>query len=184
MVFLLHLIKQKRWQQWTNVPPLLAILIAMAVWWCNTTCIAQQKRSRAFIKATKHHHRATTHSELPQQPPGWQITKWRCNMNPLCWPFWWPWPCAGTLPRTLPDGVGPWLSEKSWNAAIGRALAPILPIGHANAGCFFDIIVKKGSSCVDPLIPSYGQTIPRSASCTCQHHLNVARELTCLSLII
>ena len=34
---------------------------------------------------------------------------------------------------------------------------------------------------VDPLIPGYGQTIPRSASRTRQHHLNVAREPLWLS---
>jgi hypothetical protein len=34
---------------------------------------------------------------------------------------------------------------------------------------------------VDPLIPGYGQTIPRSASRTRQHHLNVAREPSWLS---
>jgi hypothetical protein len=33
-----------------------------------------------------------------------------------------------------------------------------------------------GVEAVDPLIPGHGQTIPRSVSCTCQHHLNVARE--------
>jgi len=32
------------------------------------------------------------------------------------------------------------------NATIGRALAPIASIGHANAGCFGYFIVKKGSS--------------------------------------
>ena len=34
---------------------------------------------------------------------------------------------------------------------------------------------------VDPLIPGYGQTIPRSASRTRQHHLNVAQEPSWLS---
>jgi hypothetical protein len=34
---------------------------------------------------------------------------------------------------------------------------------------------------VDPQIPEYGQTLPRSSSRTCQHHLNVAREPTRLS---
>ena len=34
---------------------------------------------------------------------------------------------------------------------------------------------------VDPLIPGHGQTIPRSASRTRQHHLNVAREPSWLS---
>jgi hypothetical protein len=34
---------------------------------------------------------------------------------------------------------------------------------------------------VDPQIPGYGQTIPRSSSCTHQHHLNVACKPTRLS---
>ena len=34
---------------------------------------------------------------------------------------------------------------------------------------------------VDPLIPGHGQTMPRSVSFTCQHHLNVAREPSWLS---
>jgi hypothetical protein len=35
--------------------------------------------------------------------------------------------------------------------------------------------------CVDPHIPGYGQTTPKSSSCTCQHHLNVAQEPSRLS---
>jgi hypothetical protein len=46
----------------------------------------------------------------------------------------------------LPNGGGPGLSKKPLNAAIGRALAPIVPIGHTNAGWFLHFIVKKGSS--------------------------------------
>ncbi len=38
-----------------------------------------------------------------------------------------------------------------------------------------------GDLLVDPQIPGYGQTIPRSSSCTHQHHLNVAWEPTRLS---
>jgi len=34
---------------------------------------------------------------------------------------------------------------------------------------------------VDPLIPGHVQTMPRSVSFTCQHHLNVAREPSWLS---
>ena len=80
----------KRGQQQMKAPPWQAFLIAMAVRQCNNTHIYQWRNSRAFIKATKHHHRATTHSVLPRWPPGWQQTKWRCKMCPLCWPFWWP----------------------------------------------------------------------------------------------
>jgi hypothetical protein len=30
--------------------------------------------------------------------------------------------------------------------------------------------------CVDPQIPRDGQTFPKSSTCTCHHHLNVAQE--------
>ena len=54
--------------------------------------------------------------------------------------------------------------------------------GHVRLKIFGDGCV--GSKCidiVDPLIPGPGQTIPRSVSRTCQHHLNVAREPSWLS---
>ena len=48
-------------QRWaTCPPPLLAILMAVAMRQYNTTCIAWWKRFVAFIKATKRHHRAST----------------------------------------------------------------------------------------------------------------------------
>ena len=143
------LIKQKRRRQWTNVPLLLAILIAMAVWRCNTARIAWWRRFRAFIKATKRCHRATTCSVSPQQQPGRQKTKWHCKMCPLCWPFWLTWQCNGTLLGALPDGGGPGLSWKPLNAAIGHALAPIeinwtcLPL---NLGAYFIVTLSKKSS--------------------------------------
>jgi hypothetical protein len=110
----------------TNAPLSLAISIAMAVRWCDTARIAQWRRSRALIKATKCHHRATTRSVLPRRPPGRQQTLRRCNMYPLCWPFWWLWRCDGTIPSISPDGGGSWLSQKPLNAIIWWALAPIL----------------------------------------------------------
>ena len=48
--------------------------------WCNTASIPQWRRSRAFIKATKRHHWATTCSVSPRRPPGWQKTKQQCNV--------------------------------------------------------------------------------------------------------
>jgi hypothetical protein len=36
--------------------------------------------------------------------------------------------------------------KKATKTAIRQALAPIASIGHTNAGCFFDFIVKKGLS--------------------------------------
>jgi hypothetical protein len=45
-----------------------------------------------------------------RRPPERQQTKRRCNMCPLCWPFWWPLRCAGTILHASPDGGGSWLS--------------------------------------------------------------------------
>ena len=44
-----------------------------------------------------------------------------------------------------------------------------------------EVAPEKLVALVDPLIPGYGQTIPRSVSRTHQHHLNVAREPSWLS---
>jgi hypothetical protein len=42
------------------------------------------------------------------------------------WPKQWPWQCAGTLPRTSPDGGGLGLFKMPLNATIGRVLRPIM----------------------------------------------------------
>ncbi len=52
------------------------------------------------------------------------------------WLKWWPWQCAGTLLRTLPDGGGLGLSKMPLNATIRQVLQPIMTIGHACAGFF------------------------------------------------
>jgi hypothetical protein len=52
------------------------------------------------------------------------------------WPNRWPWRCAGTLPRTSPNGGGLGLSKMPLNSTIGRVLRPIMTIGHACAGFF------------------------------------------------
>ncbi len=100
-------------------PP--AILIAMAVRRCNTKRITQCSMTRVSPKATGCCHRATTDYVLAQQSPGWQSTKRQCKVHLLCWPFWWPLWCTGTIPQ----GGGSWLSKKPLNAAIGQALTPI-----------------------------------------------------------
>ncbi len=55
------------------------------------------------------------------------VNKTTMKNTPLCWPFRWLWWCAGTIPHKSPDGGGSRLSKEPLNAAIGRALAPILP---------------------------------------------------------
>ncbi len=59
---------------------LCGISMAMAVRQCNTVCISQLRRSRAFIKATKCNHRVTTRSVLPRWLPGQQKTKQQCKI--------------------------------------------------------------------------------------------------------
>ncbi len=55
-------------QRWaTCPPPLLAILMAVAMRQYNTARIAWWRRFVAFIKATKHHHRASTGSNITNQ---------------------------------------------------------------------------------------------------------------------
>ncbi len=52
-------------------------------------------------------------------------------------PNWWPWRCAGTLLRTLPNEGGLGLSKMELNATIGQVLQPIMTIGHACASFFW-----------------------------------------------
>ncbi len=59
----------------------------------------QCSMTRASTEATECRHRATTHSVSPWLPPGRQSTQRLCKMYPLCWPFWWPSRCAGTIAR-------------------------------------------------------------------------------------
>ncbi len=49
-----------------HVPTLMAVLMAIAMRRYYTTCIARWSRFLAFIKATKHHHQASTCSNITQ----------------------------------------------------------------------------------------------------------------------
>jgi hypothetical protein len=75
MVFSYNYGKQKMGRQKDNLPPLLAILMVVAVRRSNTDGIAQWGMSRATQEATGCLHWATTHSVLPHWPPGQQQTK-------------------------------------------------------------------------------------------------------------
>ncbi len=61
------------------------------------------------------------------------------NKHLLCWPFWWPWQCAGRLPRTSLDRGGLGLYLKPLNTAIGQVFAKKEAIRHGYAMflCFF-----------------------------------------------
>jgi hypothetical protein len=75
MVFSYNYGKQKKGRQKTNAPLLRAILMAMQARCSGTDRITQCGMSRATLEATGCHHRATTCSLMPQQPPGQQQTK-------------------------------------------------------------------------------------------------------------
>ena len=79
-----------KWQRRTNV----AFSMAMAVCRCNTERITRCSMTRASPKATGHHHPVTTCSVLPRRLPWRQSTQLKCNMYPICWPFWWPYYAA------------------------------------------------------------------------------------------
>ncbi len=73
----------------------------------------------------------------PYHPSGNRQTHNNQQMTLKRWPNWWPWRCAGTLPRTLPNGGGLGLSKMPLNATIGQVLRPIMTIGHTCAGFFW-----------------------------------------------
>ena len=117
--------KQNRRQRWTNAPLLRAILMEMVRRWIAKWGITRCSMSRATPEVTGRHHRATTRSVSPRQPPGRQQTKQRCIMYPLWWPFRWSMRCGSTILCALPNEGGPGLSYKPLNTAIGWALTPI-----------------------------------------------------------
>ena len=45
-------------------------------------------------------------------------------------PFWWPWWCAGTIPRASPDKGGSGLQRMPPVATIGQVLRLVVAIGH------------------------------------------------------
>ncbi len=141
---------QNCWRQ-LNVPPLRHISMAMKARWSNTDGIAWCSMSMATPEATGCCHRATTLSVLPRQPPGWQQTKQRQKMYHNCWPFRWPWRCAGMIPRTLPDREDPaGLWQKPLVAATGRVLRPTVAIWHKKTCLFSSVFIvnllQKGLS--------------------------------------
>ncbi len=71
--------KPVRWHQ--HVPPLLAVLMAMAGR-CDTKCIAECSMSRATPEAAGCRHRVTTCSILPQRLPGQQANKQQSTNTP------------------------------------------------------------------------------------------------------
>ncbi len=66
---------RNRRRRGTNAPPSKAISMDIAVRRWDTERIAWWRWSRAFIKATKLCHRATTCSVSPRRPPGRQSTQ-------------------------------------------------------------------------------------------------------------
>jgi hypothetical protein len=98
----------------------------------------------------------------PYCPSGCQGNRQTNNnqqMTQRRWPNWWPWQCAGTFRRTLPDGGGLGLSKMPLNATIGRVLWPIMTIGHACASFFrcFHRQKRRKRSQVDAKAPVFNK---------------------------
>ena len=64
-------------------------------------------------------------------------------MCPLCWPFWWPLQCGGTIPHTSPDGGDSWRHRASTRSdSINRTRLPLI------LGLYFIFkSLKRSSSC-------------------------------------
>ena len=65
----------------------------------------------------------------PYCPSGCQGNRQTNNNQQMTlkrWPNRWPWQCAGTLPRTSPDGGGLGLFKMPLNATTGQVLRPIM----------------------------------------------------------
>ncbi len=118
--------------------------MAMRTRWSNARGIAQFRKSRATLDAPGRRHWVTTSSVLPQWPPGQQKTNNNQQMTLKRWPNWWPWRCAGTLPRTSPNGGGLGLFKMPLNATIGWVLRPIWQMWHSNASILHFI---RGQCC-------------------------------------
>jgi hypothetical protein len=100
----------------------------------------------------------------PYRPSGCQGNRQTNNNQQMTlkrWPNWWPWRCADTLPRTLPNGGGLELCKMPLNTTIGWVLRPIMTIGHACAvffWCFHRQNCKKRSQ-VDAKAPVFNRGI-------------------------
>ena len=120
---------RNRQQRQTNATPSRAISMAMAVRRCNTERISRLRRSRAFIKATKLHQRATTCSVSPRRPPGTQSTqRWETCPPPLLAIL-----MAMAMRQYNTERIAQWRRFvafiKPLNTTIGRAVAPIASKG-------------------------------------------------------
>jgi hypothetical protein len=128
--------KQKRWWWQTNVPHLLAVLIATAVYQSDTVGIARCGMSRATPEATGHRHRATTCSVLPQRLPGQQAYKQQSTNTPAKLVI----SMAMTMRRYVTAHIARWRRSRASLEATGcHHQASIMPdnIVRTWLRCFF-----------------------------------------------
>ncbi len=69
-----------------HAPTLLAVLMAIAMRWYYTACIARWRRFMAFIKATKRHHRTSAPNWTHQLRLFWTIHREK-ELHLACWPL-------------------------------------------------------------------------------------------------
>jgi hypothetical protein len=137
---------RNRRRRGTNAPPSQAILMAITVRRWDTECIAWWRWSRAFIKATKLCHRATTRSVLPRRPPGRQSTQGWAKCPPpllvILIAVAMRWYNTARIARCRRLGA----FIKGTKHHCRASTHSDITMCHANAGCFGHLVVKKGSS--------------------------------------
>ncbi len=109
-----------------STPPLQLISTAAMKRRCNAAYIAWWRGSRVLLEATGRRHRASICSVSSWQTTGLHARKKQWKKHHTCWPFWWPWWCAGTIPRATPDRGGLGLQQKPLVDATGWVLRAIV----------------------------------------------------------
>jgi hypothetical protein len=114
---------KRRWQQ-TNAPHPQAVSMATTVHRSNTDGITRCGMSRATPEATGCRHWATTHSVLPQWPPGQQAYKQQSTNTPKKWAVL----MAVAMRRYVTARIAQWRRSKASLEATGcRHQASIMP---------------------------------------------------------
>jgi hypothetical protein len=109
-----------------STPPLRLVSTAAMMRQCNAAYIVQWRGSRASLEATGCCHWASICSVSSRRTTGLHARKKQRKKHHTCWPFRWPWWCAGTIPHALPDRGGPGLQWKPLVDATGQVLWAIV----------------------------------------------------------
>ncbi len=103
----------QNWRQWTNAPP------SNLFWWPNWLVQYRMNVNHSMegIQGfTQCHWMPPSGKYLHRIAPVDKEVickeKKQFKLYHICWPFWWPWWCAGMILCISPDGGGPGLQRK------------------------------------------------------------------------